>query len=380
MQSITEKLGAPPVLSFVKKTPSLSLNIKVSTPMVGGGVEAGKVDRDRPVRVPSIKGHLRYWWRMMNLNRPDKDKRQSEIWGSTEKPGKVYVDVPVQPKDLLMRCYDKNFGFNERFDHEVYALFAAKQSKQDIAHENFSFTLNLTYPQEFDADIKYALSAWFYFGGLGARTRRGCGSLSSDEVPVSLNEILKSAPHITLWRKSSTNSMSAWSQILELYRGYRQNRNKYGNRTGRSKWPEADSLRRITGKSVLRHRTPITSPLPAFPRAALGLPIIFQFSPQDRNYEPDGIQLVPKGKDSNRMASPVITKALCDNGTWYSAVIILPHDDIFDRDLELVGVNKPYTIPSRKGTTYTPMLGQSDAISGFEKFISLEGFKKEVAK
>ncbi|MBR0248932.1 MAG: type III-B CRISPR module RAMP protein Cmr1, partial [Synergistaceae bacterium] len=67
MQSITEKLGAPPVLPSVGKTPSLrelSLRITVSTPMAGGGVEAGIVDTQRPVRVPSIRGHLRYWWRM----------------------------------------------------------------------------------------------------------------------------------------------------------------------------------------------------------------------------------------------------------------------------------------------------------------------------
>jgi|GEM_PF-4749358 len=79
------------------------------------------------------------------------------------------------------------------------------------------------------------------------------------------------------------------------------------------------------------------------------------------------------------MASPVITKALCDNGTWYSAVIILPHDDVFDVPLKLDGVNRDYSIPSRKGTSYPPMMGKLDAVSGFEEFISGD-FKREVMR
>ena len=384
MHSITQKLGVPPALPSVKNSHSmrdLSVKITVSTPMVGGGVEAGIIDEQRPIRVPSIRGHLRYWWRMMNLNTPGKDARESKIWGSTESPGKVYADVPEQP-NVLLRYYDNNFDFKERFGPEAYALFASRQNRQNIARENFTFTLNLRCLEKFHDDVRLALSAWIYFGGLGARTRRGCGSLSCSNVPVSLHEILKAAPHITLWRKNSSgnNPLSAWSYAVKRYMDYRQNRNKgQGNRPGRSRWPEADSLRQITGKSADKHSIPITSLLPSFPRAALGLPIIFQFSPQDRRYEPDGIQLIPKAKDSNRMASPVITKALCENSTWYSAVIILPHDDIFDVPLELSGVNREYNIPSRRGIIYkntNPMQGQPDAISGFEEFIAGDFIKE----
>lgn len=395
MKSITEKLGAPPVLPSVKNPPSLrelNLNITVSTPMAGGGVEAGTVDEKRPVRVPSIRGHLRYWWRMINRNIPDKDTKESDIWGSTEKPGEVYVSISEQPNVHLRYC-NNNFGFH-RYGPENYALFSFLPNRQEpgknIAQENFTFTLKLRYPEIFHDDVRLALSAWLYFGGIGARTRRGCGSLSCDENPAGLGEILKAAPYITLWRKKAGDNLplSAWSYAVECYRDYRQkNRNRgQGNRPGRSKWPEADSLRQITGKSVDRHKTPITSPLPSFPRAALGMPIIFHF--KDRG-EPNDVTVVPKFvpkiKDSSsRMASPVITKALCENGTWYSAIVILPHDEVFDVQIKLEGVNRAYNIPSLKGTIYRntqPMHGQPDAISGFEKYISISGdFKKEVEK
>ena len=157
----------------------MTLKITVSTPMAGGGVIAGEVDRERPVRVPSIKGHLRYWWRIMNHDSPE---RESAIWGSTESPGKVYVDIPEQP-NVHLRYSNNSFDF-KRYGPENYALFSLLPNQQNpgnnIARENFSFTLNVRYPQEFHDDVRLALSAWIYFGGIGARTRRGCGSLSCD--------------------------------------------------------------------------------------------------------------------------------------------------------------------------------------------------------
>ena len=384
MQSITEKLGAPPVLPSVKNPPSLrelSLNITVSTPMAGGGVEAGIVDGKRPVRVPSVRGHLRYWWRMMNRNRLD---QESDIWGSTENPGKVYVSISEQPK-VNMRYCNNNFGF-DRYGPENYALFSLLPNRQEpgknIAQENFTFTLSLRYPEKFHDDVRLALSAWIYFGGLGARTRRGCGSLSCDENPASLGEILRAAPYITLWRKKADNSMSAWSYAVKRYRDYRQYRN---GRFGRSKWPEPDSLRQMTGEYPDRHKPRNYLPLPSFPRAALGMPIIFHF--KDRG-EPNDVELIPDVKtipnveNSSRMASPVITKALCDNGTWYSAVIILPHDDIFRTKLKfktksaISNTEKVKPLKCNEYRKLETMPGQSDAISGFEEYISGD-FTKE---
>ena len=343
--------------------------------MAGGGVIAGVVDGKRPVRVPSIKGHMRYWWRMMNLNRPDKDERESEIFGSTKNPGKVYADILRQP-GISLRYSNNKFGFNN--GPEIYALFSLLPNKKDpgknIAGEGFTFTLNIKYPQEYHDDVSLALSAWIYFGGLGSRTRRGCGSLSCDDVPLSLGDVLKSAPYITLWRKipGGSSAMSAWSYAVQCYRDYRQQ--KEGGRFGRSKWPEADSIRLLTGKPI---KTPARSPLPSFPRAALGMPIIFHFK---GGGQPKDTEIKPDIKDSSRMASPVITKALCDNGTWYSAVIILPHDDI--SKIELKHVNNTPIIPMKSekykqcNSMADVMYRQSDAISGFEEYISIKGWKK----
>lgn len=354
-----------------------TLHLTISTPMVGGGVVEGKVDLNQPVRVSSVRGNLRYWWRMMNQDRLNDE---AKIWGSTKSQSKIIVEIEeFSPVHLLK--HSESFGF-KRYGTELYALFAAATNGDDIAQEGLKFTLRLTYPKDFQEDVRLAVSAWVYFGGIGARTRRGCGTLecAEKEKLFSVNEVLKSASNITLWRKQKKSSaMSSWRESLELYRKYRQARNLgNGTKPGRSKWPEPDSIRQITGDSDPRHSTPITSPLPSFPRAALGLPIIFQFVGRG---EPKDVKIKPK--ISNRMSSPVITKALYDNGAWYSAVIILPHEHVFNAELETDIKNKTVNIPELRGERYQtvePMRGQNDAIAGFEAFISKNDFKKEEIK
>ena len=39
---------------------------ELMTPMYGGGVEPGKVDRAMPIRPSAIRGQLRFWWRLLN--------------------------------------------------------------------------------------------------------------------------------------------------------------------------------------------------------------------------------------------------------------------------------------------------------------------------
>jgi CRISPR/Cas system CMR-associated protein Cmr1 (group 7 of RAMP superfamily) len=38
-------------------------NIRLTTPMLGGGVESLKIDHGMLIRAASIRGHLRFWWR-----------------------------------------------------------------------------------------------------------------------------------------------------------------------------------------------------------------------------------------------------------------------------------------------------------------------------
>ncbi len=125
---------------------------------------------------------------------------------------------------------------------------------------------------------------------------------------------------------------------------------------GRSHWPEADSIRKITGCSLKPplgtpasgapadedphdHSTPVVPPetLPSFPKAVFGLPINFHFAdhpgkdrPGSAHKDPQDVQLNPiiqcnrgEWEEKERMASPVITRPLWIDGNWYPAMIIL---------------------------------------------------------
>jgi CRISPR-associated protein Cmr1 len=109
----------------------------------------------------------------------------------------------------------------------------------------------------------------------------------------------------------------AWQEALGWLRDFRQQPDfarEPGRPPGRSRWPEADKLRHITGR--LGHPPRYTDRTPAWPRAEFGLPIVGRFQGQG---EPPDFQLTwqsderprdPQERIKDRMASPLIVKAL----------------------------------------------------------------------
>ena len=344
-------------------------------------------------------------WRLFCAQGKEGDElREAEggIWGSTDIPSRVTVLVGCAPIAGAqgMRAHNAPvpFDFEARYGPELYALFPAQEQRQagkpghDIAREDLTFTLTLRYPKELQAQVRKAVAAWIWFGGVGARTRRGCGSLSCEAggaVLPSLEEVLTANDQITFWKgPTARNGFAAWRKALEVYKGYRQQRN--GNR-GRSHWPEPDSIRQLTGCSLPEHSRPVVDPaaLPSFPRAALGLPIVFHFKDgskgrPDPSRDPADVQLkgMWRREVRERMASPIITKGIFKDGRWYSAIIILPRQAALAVQ-PVAGTPEDGDIKPVQGPHYAgigPMGRAEDAISGLEKFISDRDFIKEAGR
>lgn len=228
-----------------------------------------------------------------------------------------------------------------------------------------SFQLRLTLPKQWDAEanrllqkhnitlpppmseVAAALWAWETFGGVGARTRRGFGALccisegydrpqKSDRetvhtwVQAKLDEHVLAGtwpthvPHLshTTQFKATTpkdHAQTAWEDLIERLKNFRQRR--YSGRKGhpgRSKWPEPDTIRRITRQNSRNHAP--THPTHAFPRAAFGLPIVFTFKDRDKghptNRNADPRTTVLQGNPGklmpyDRLASRLILRPLC---------------------------------------------------------------------
>ncbi|WMI71199.1 type III-B CRISPR module RAMP protein Cmr1 [Aminobacterium sp. MB27-C1] len=336
---------APNNDNYIKK----SYDITVVTPLFGGGVEAGKVDTKHPIRETSIRGQLRFWWRAtvgQRYETPEKlAEAESELWGSTEKASKVRVKVTKTDK-LSYRNHDKNYNFDQN-SPKLYALFSAKQNKNNIAKEGFTFNLeialekriNIDSPQDApdqhkknSEDILKALKAWVNFGGIGARTRRGCGALYCRELSPSENEDIlawlktnfgeylnskKTRPwptmaHTIIAKKSNPmENIQAWENVISLYKSFRQgkhfrrNEGQERNNPEHSRWPEPDSIRKIA-TALKSNPTDIDKLVVS---AAFGLPIVTKF--KDKG-DPEETTLYPiyKKEQKERMASSLILKPL----------------------------------------------------------------------
>ena len=122
--------------------------------------------------------------------------------------------------------------------------------------------------------------------------------------------------------------IDAWYDVIRVYQEFRQNppvgrapgRNL--QRPGRSKWPEAETIRNITGARCAAHQ-PLPHPR-GFPRSAMGLPIITQFKDHnDGDPAPTELRPIFGREMCTRMASPLFLKPLAITRDQAVPIILL---------------------------------------------------------
>ena len=400
----------------------LDLELSVVTPLFGGGIEPGQVDDVLPVRASSIRGHLRFWWRACRGHTYPSAARlfadESAIWGKTHTgngsggPSDIEVEVTILKAGRPLQCvtYEPVTRPNGHVrwrphwgPYPAYALFPFQGEAEDDhepstwgkppreALSGVRFRLRLTAAPHVAAqrvaDLREAAEAavwaWVTFGGVGARTRRGCGSLYcadqrfspgqadpgdwiSDAVdrhaPGETNPTCPRLPFLAggrllLQRRANgpLPDLVAWGAAVNLMRDFRQ-RPDYGRDPGPglSRWPEADSLRNLTRASP--GHAPSDADLKYFPRAELGLPIVFHFKdagdPPDYSLEVDKYQ-------ASRMASPIILKPLAVSPErGYPMALLL--DAPFIADLAGEGHPFPLRLRPREHTEEFPVANPAD--------------------
>jgi CRISPR-associated protein Cmr1 len=179
------------------KRETIELELRLITPMFGGGYKAREVDPLQPIRPAAIRGHLRFWWRATAGARyasvADLHKAETELWGAAatkDNPavGKVALQVhilsagekasysqiapPSKPKDGPLHGYFL-FPFREQREQNIPAAVGRRQVSFQLR-----LTLDASLSEAQRAEVRTALKAWIAFGGVGARTRRGCGALT----------------------------------------------------------------------------------------------------------------------------------------------------------------------------------------------------------
>lgn len=401
--------------------------------------------------------------------------REEEIFGSTAWPSPFDLIVsgvrPASPQFRDLTNRRQPYGFPQG-SPELYALFPALESPErpNIWREGIEFVLSIKWSDdrtsvlldsrseenkgrrragrpllpdplpisELQSQTKIALGLWLSFGGFGGRTRRGLGAVSCSSDPTSVGialirpaDLLRLVPIAEIYcARTPSVPMSAWRASLDVYRRFRQMRGPKTSRTalqwkegravvevrsdieGRSRWPEPDSIRDITGCSLkpgphVINGTPVTFndhsrhfPVgdlrPAFPRAVLGLPINFHFADgpnfasrsdlvriADRDRDPDKpLELRPVG--SERMASPVLTRPILINDMWHAGIIIFrfPHLQGLEAELKhgkhgrLLRRVSANEIQGPALGSVSPLRGQTNALEALAAFAIDQQFEK----
>ncbi|MBY0230792.1 MAG: type III-B CRISPR module RAMP protein Cmr1 [Gemmataceae bacterium] len=402
--------------------------IKLVTPMFGGGAVAGEPDAAMPIRATAIRGQLQFWWRATRgaaLPLEEMRRRHQEVWGSTERASPVKVEVDDVKASLPVACgrYEGNaprITWTSPFSGTSlpYALFPfqgvntgpdhKRKPPAKCVHEA-SFTLRVRCEPPLKEDVDAALWAWVNFGGLGARTRRGCGALWCEDFsprpgkveewfrtnaalhlrfstardrPTLLGKLFarrEAGPPLKVWDRWLTGLLQRFRQGAEFARTRHQ---------GRSLYPEPETIRRMTGRRSARHQRMEGIDDRAFPRAELGLPIIFQFK-DEKAGDPQKTSLQPlvAGKPGERMGSPLILKPLAVSPTQAVPMIvrlIAPAPDavvLMDGKKE-VGQLGPDAIRDPRLATPGSPLAASHAGSALEAFLAFarnDGFQEVIA-
>lgn len=346
------KKDVPVTPEYIEKNSwNHTFKIRTITPIYGGGVKAGYVDREMPIRASGIRGQLRFWWRLLqrNTDRSSKEifEKERNLWGGMCEGGEDFSS-----KVQLRIMVDKSpFPTNDDRSYPAYATFPLREQMDDqgqerdssekkLIKENFEFLLKIQVPSEFKDELTHTLRWWGSFGGIGARTRRGMGSVKivceDNQLlkPVNFDEVEQLGCKLVVHRTESENPMDTWDLAINRLSKFRGRDN-----IGRSYWPEADAIRNITisdGHFAEKLR-PRPEMIGLFPKAVLGLPILFKFKdPKD----PVLTELSAYGK--TRMASPLIIKTMAlENDSFGAIVLKLPTSHLDTLDLSLTEMEAP---------------------------------------
>ena len=298
---------------------SVTVQCRLVTPMYGGGVTAGEVDKAMPIRASGIRGQLRFWWRLLYGKGSSQDifRAESQLWGGIANSG------PTTSKVSLRAACEAAPSFVENVPPYVLILEASDDPK--LLAPGYSFKLLLNFTQATDeqrSQVTQCLRWWASFGGVGARTRRGLGAIKarSDDVdlkPVSSAEVKGLGGRMMIGPRKR-DAKQAWKDAVGALESFRQGQGvgrKGGKgRPGGSNWPEADAIRGLAGAG----NSAPDGKEGLFPRAAFGLPIVFQFKGEKR------LDDTLEGEDRERMASPLILRPYFDGRGYRSMALLLP--------------------------------------------------------
>lgn len=419
------KLKSPQQRGMIERT----IRFKVITPVFGGGVSSSVAEAERhikepdritPIRSAAIRGQLRFWWRAFQ-NETDPKKlweEEKKIWGMASQPGAVSIRLHQTvslPTGTAVDEWEPVSVFRCSFNQEkkrwtvapqddmkeiAYAAFPLQPPKEvlnrreepraGVLHRfKREVTLVLQYPGHLEAQLDETLTAWLILGGLGGRTRRGFGSIISDDLHVDPIPWLEAKGFSFAYSQpTATDPLAALRLGLGKLQRFRQGqlvgRNRGSdpaqpNKAGRSRWPEPERIRALVPTTANPKYSVRLVNVDKFPRASFGMPINFHFlsDPQMGKF-----QIKPVGFE--RMASPLIIRPYLGTDSKYGCLaVLLPHRELDHTSLELVGDGASWpaqaTLTAAEARSpKSPLRGNTDPLLSFLSFFQLPDHQEKI--
>lgn len=151
------------------------LKLKVVTPLYNRGTED-----DVGLKIPSLRGVLRFWWRALQSenNIPRLKLEEQLVFGGISGnalASPVKFRLIKEPDSEPIPFSKSTVSGNAKY--LSLGIFGMGAELDRLCIESGSYHVAMQYPQELYHDLRQALLAFHYFGNLGAKARNGFGSL-----------------------------------------------------------------------------------------------------------------------------------------------------------------------------------------------------------
>ncbi|MBW2609540.1 MAG: type III-B CRISPR module RAMP protein Cmr1 [Deltaproteobacteria bacterium] len=251
-------------ISRFKGIESQNFDIEIITPLFLGGADPKKAE----LRVPSIKGALRFWWRALygSENLADMKSQEAEIFGSIAKKASFSLHIKdTQNANSVLADLPQGIKVPTTSKGRTFKISIIEYLAYGLCEYNKQFKRNIYVKEHIPAGSRFKIVLRFYdnfkkdeilnsfkvlinFGGLGSRSRNGFGSISSKKSSIGYKN------------EGTMKSYTAFSEMTKLFEKF----------TPKDKWEDALSeigkvyrkaRNNLENKHVFEKRSLIAKPL-----------------------------------------------------------------------------------------------------------------------
>lgn len=252
LRKIDEHIAIPDLSQF--STPQwTTLTCELLTPLHGGGVVARESDKDLPIRATEIRGGLRFWWRVLAQYKwgyaTPQILREKEfaLWGGIDDSGHAsLVFFRVHMHNALQLVSHKQYASSMNAPLG-YALFTTRKTntglpEMKLGKEGLQWTLAYAFDRKISDEqreqVLETLRWWATLGGIGGRTRRGCGVFAVQGLNLVSEQEMRDLGCQILFSgslKSQDKIQLAWIDAISSWKEIRKShKHSFRNLLGRN--------------------------------------------------------------------------------------------------------------------------------------------------